>query len=366
VTQPWPRVVRAQGSLLEDEQALVGAKVAGRIKEVAIDLGSMVKQGQEIAALETEEFDLRVQQAEAQVGQARAALGLAEGESEDLLDPAKAAPVLQEKALLVEAQLLLQRRRALSSKRVITTEELQQAESVLRVAEAKYESALNSVHANLALLKVRKAELATARQTRLDAVFKAPFAGVIEARHVAPGSYVSVGDPVATLVRTNPLRFRAAIPERSSTRIRVGQSVRVFVEGESTVIEAKVSRVSPSLDLASRSLIIEADIDNGTGRFRTGLFAEGEIVVDENDRALAVPQASIVAFAGVEKVWVVREDKARSQRVRTGRREAGLVEITEGLQAGDVVLSDGLQGREGPVRITTTAAATDRAAMVGE
>jgi hypothetical protein len=111
--------------------------------------------------------------------------------------------------------------------------------------------------------------------------------------------------------------------------------------------------------------MIEADIDNGAGRFRTGLFAEGEIVVDENARAVAVPQASIVSFAGVEKVWVVQEEKARSKRVLTGRREAGLVEIVEGLQPGDVVLSDGQQGREGPVRITS-AVSTDRATMVGE
>jgi RND family efflux transporter MFP subunit len=339
--------------------------VAGRVKEVKVDLGTVVEEGQTIAVLESEEFDLRVQQAEAQVGQARAALGLAAGEAEDSLDPAKAAPVLQEKALLEEARFNLTRRKSLKNKKVITTEELQQAEALLRVAEAKYESALNSVNANLALLAVRKAELATARQAQSDAVFKSPFAGVIETKHVAPGSYVSVGDAVATLVRTNPLRFHAAIPERSSTRIRVGQSVRVFVEGETTPVEATVSRVSPSLDLASRSLVIEADIDNVDGRFRTGLFAEGEIVVDESDRALAVPQSSIVAFAGVEKVWVVRAEKAHAQRVRTARREGGLVEVVDGLQVGDVVLSDGQQGREGPVRIAS-APSSDRAAMIGE
>jgi RND family efflux transporter MFP subunit len=363
--KPWPRVVRAQGSLVEDEHALIGAKVAGRVKQVTIDLGSIVEHDQVIAQLESEEFDLRVLQAEAQVGQARAALGLAAGEPEESLDPAKAAPVLQEKAVLEEARLNLVRRRSLMSKRVITTEELQQAESLLRVAEAKYESAMNMVHANLALLAVRKAELATAKQIRSDAVLKAPFAGVIEAKHVAPGSYVNVGDPVATLVRANPLRFRAAIPERSSTRIRVGQNVRVFVEGESEVVNATVSRVSPSLDLASRSLLIEADIDNGAGRFRTGLFAEGEVVVDANDRALAVPQTSVVSFAGVEKVWVVRDGKATSQRIRTGRREAGLVEVLEGLQAEDVVLSDGRQGREGPVRVDH-APLTDRPAMTSK
>jgi HlyD family secretion protein len=339
--------------LIGDEHALIGAKVAGRVKAVAVDLGSSVEQGQVIAELETDVFDLRVQQAEAQVGQARAALGITGNEKEDTLDPTKAAPVLQEKAVLDEAKRNLNRRRALSSKRVITTEELQQAESLVQVAEAKYDSSLNLVYENLALLAVRKAELATARQARLDATLKAPFSGVIEARQVAPGSYVNVGDPVATLVRTNPLRFHAAIPERSSTKMRVGQSVRVFVEGESSVVDAQISRISPSLDLASRSLVIEADIDNRAGRFRTGLFAEGEIVVEENDKVLAVPQASIQSFAGVQKVWVVRQSKAQAHRIRTGRTSGDFVEVVEGLQPGDVLIADGQQGCDGDVQVAS-------------
>jgi RND family efflux transporter MFP subunit len=363
--KPWPRVVRAQGSLVEDERALIGAKVAGRIKEIKVDLGSAVEEGQVIAFLEPDEFDLRVQQAEAQVLQARAAVGLKAGEAEESLDPARAAPVLQEKALMDEARLLLNRRRALKSKRVITTEEFQQSESVLRVAEAKYESALNMVHANLGLLAVRKAELATARQTRLDSVFRAPFAGVIDSRNVAPGSFVNVGDPVASLVRTHPLRFRAAIPERRSTQIRVGQDVRVFVEGEKSPVVATITRVSPSLDLASRSLLIEADIDNVEGRFRTGLFAEGEVVVDMNDRALAVPESSTASFAGVDKVWVVREGVAVSRRIRIGRREGGFVEVLDGLKPDEVVISNGQDGRDGPVRVAE-APATERAMAAGQ
>jgi RND family efflux transporter MFP subunit len=359
VMHPWPRTIRAQGSLVEDEQAQLGVKVAGRVKEVLVDLGSTVAEGAVVVILESEEFDLRVKQTEAQVAQARATLGLAPGEPEESLDRTKAAPVLQQKAMLEEAKFNLNRRRTLRGKSVVTTEELQQYEALHRVAEARYESALNTVDEQIALLAVRRAELAVAKQSQADAVLKAPFEGVIKARHVAPGSYVNVGDPVATLVRTNPLRFRAGIPERSSTQLRVGQTVRVYVEGETTPVPCKIARVSPSLDLASRSLVIEADLENADSRFRTGLFAEAEIVVDADERTLAVPESSIVEFAGVEKVWVVRDEKAHGQRVRTGRRQGNLVEILEGLNANDQVLANGDEGREGPVSVATAAETTE-------
>ena len=184
-----------------------------------------------------------------------------------------------------------------------------------------------------------------------------PRSGVVKARHVAPGSYLNIGDAVATLVRADPLRFRAGVPERSSTRLRIGQPVRVYVEGESEPVESTITRISPSLDLASRSLTIEADIKNPDGRFRTGLFAEAEIVVDPNERALAVPENSIVQFAGVEKVWLVRDNAAVSQRVRSGRRQGSLVEILEGLKPNDVILANGQKGHEGPIRVASATAA---------
>lgn len=351
--QPWPATVRTQGSLIEDEYATIGAKVAGRIKQVSVDLGDMVEQGATIAALELEDFELRVQQAEAQVAQARAALGLRSDQPDSQLDPLKAPPVLQERAMLDEAQFNIDRRRPLVGSGVVTTQELQQLEAALRVAQARYQSAVNSVQEQIALLKVRRAELALAEQLRADAVFKAPFTGAIQECQVAPGSYVNIGSPVATLVRTDPLRFRAGVPELSSQRVRVGQTIRILLDGGAAPLEAKISRISPALDLTSRSLIIEADVANPDGRLRTGLFAEAEIIVGPDDRALLIPRDSIVNFAGLEKVWVVVEGRASARRIRTGRQDGAWVEVLEGLEAGETILSDGQRGREGVVRIQT-------------
>lgn len=367
-TRPWPHVVRTQGTLVEDQLAQLSAKVAGRVKEVLVDFGDQVEAGQPIAKLDTEEFDLKVQQAEAQVAQARATVGLKGNTPDDKLDPTKAAPVRQELAMLEDARLNVQRVKGLSGKSVFTQEEIQTRESALHVAEARYVSALNSVHESIALLSLRRAELALAQQNQQDAVVKAPFVGVIQTRHVAPGSYVNVGQQIVTLVRIDPLRFRAGVPERAAAGVSVGQTVRISLEGQSGPIEAKIARISPVLDVSSRALLIEADIENSSGRWRSGLFAEGEILVGQDKHALAVPLTSIVTFGGVEKVWTVKDNQAQPRIIRTGRRDGGFVEVLEGLEAGDVVLSNGQQGREGVVRVGSPPPAQepsdDRAAML--
>ena len=365
--QNWPHVVRVQGTLIEDELALLGAKVAGRVKEVLVDLGSRVEAGHVVAKLDTEEFDLKVRQAEAQVAQARATLGLKGNTPDDQVDPHKASPVLQELAMLEDARLNVQRAHRLTERSVFTQEEVQARESTLRVAEARHITALNAVHEQIAVLALRRAELALTVQNRRDAVIKAPFVGIVQDRHVAPGSFVNIGQTVATIVRIDPLRFRAGVPERTATGVSVGQPIRVMLEGQGSPIEAKISRISPTLEVTTRSLLIEADIENSSARWRSGLFAEGEILVDAGQPALAVPLRSVVSFGGVEKVWTVKDNQCSPRPLRTGRRNAEFVEVLDGLQAGDVVLSDGPRGHEGVVRVQHAPAESgqDRAAMLG-
>ena len=354
----WPRVVRVQGSLYGEEHAVVGAKVAGRVAEVEVDFGDQVEQGAVLTRLESELFDLQVAQAEAQLMQARASLGLMPGDDEAKLDPMKSPPVVQEAAMLEEARLGVERSRSLRRQGVNTVEELQQREAIHSVALARLNSALNATQEKIALLAVRRAELGQAVETQKEAVTVAPFKGVIQERHVAPGVYLQVGQPIVTLVRTDPLRFRAGVPEREALSVRVGQDIRLELEGESEPLVAQVARISPAIDLSSRSLMIEADIHNPDSRLRTGLFVEGEIVVAADEMVLAVAEASIMEFAGVEKVWLVRDGRSQECRVDTGRRHRGFIEIIGGLTAGDQIVANVEQGAAGPVIVKNAPADT--------
>lgn len=353
VMVPWPRSVRVQGNLRSDEEALIGAKVAGRVREIRVDRGTQVREGEVLIELEPEEFSLRVQSAEAQLNQVRAKLGLRPGDPEEKLDRSKAPPVVQEQAMLAEERLKLDRSRSLIRQSAAAIEEVQREEAALRVAEARLASALNLVEEQISLLGVRRAELALARQQQSDAVIRAPFQGTVQRRQVARGVYLQVGDPVLTLVRTDPLRFVGGVPEREAAQVRVGQEVFLDIEGDTRHLPARISRVSPALEMTNRSLLIEIDLNNPDGRLRAGLFAEADLIIAPDAKTLAVPDAAVFEFAGVEKVWVVRNGAAEERRVHTGRRDHGQVEIIDGLSTSEVYLVDAREGRAGPVTTVT-------------
>lgn len=345
VSRPWPRIVRTQGTLIADEATTIGAKVAGLVSEVRVDLGDAVATGAPLVQLEKRDFELERAQAEAQLAQARAAIGLAPDDDVAAADPAKSPPVREARAVWDDARQQAQRLRGLRSDNAISQAELEAAEAAERVAEARHASALNSVGEKLALIRVRSAELDVANQRLVDSVTTAPFAGRVLERQVAPGAYVQVGQPLLQLVRTSTLRFRAMVPERYAKDLRVGLDVVLRIESQDEPRSATITRISPSLDELSRSLVFEADVENSDDSLQAGWFAEAEVVLDAGARALVLPRSAVVRFAGVEKVWRVVEGAASEAVVLVGRQEGERVEIVEGLAAGDQILVDGALGR---------------------
>lgn len=347
--RPWRTAVRSQGQLVADEASIVGAKVAGRVASVSVDLGDFVHQGDVLAQLDESELQLQLKQAAAQLAQARAAVGLSPDQADDAVNREKSPVVRQERAIQIEAQANLARLKQLQERNAVTQADLETSAAALAVAEARYASALNAVEEKLATIQVRRAEYLLAQDRLQQAVIRAPFDGLIQMRQAAPGTYLGVGDAVCTLVRTDPLRYRGTVSERYALSLREGQEVLVELDGLPEPISTRISRISPVLEDFSRALIFEAVLPNPDGRLRSGLFAEAEVVVDTHAEALAVPESAVIEFAGVEKVWKVDSGAASEVPVQTGRRERGMIEIVSGLQAGDAVIRTGTEGRSGPV-----------------
>jgi len=332
------QTVVATGTLAAEDQVVLGTKVPGRLSELLVDLGSPVRRGQAVARLDPTDYRLRVEQAEAALKQARARLGLSPDGTDDRVDPAETALVRQARAVLDEARLTRDRMVQLWEQKFIARAQLDAAIAALEVAEGRIQDAVEEVRNRQALLVQRRTEVEITRQQLADTVLASPIDGAVSQRQASVGEYLSPGTAVVTVVRVHPLRLRLAVPERESGSVRVGQTVRVTVEGDATVYAGRVARLSPAIQEQSRTLMIEAEVPNEPGRLRPGAFAKAEIVTQAGRRVVMVPASSIIVFAGIEKVITVRDGRASETRVRTGRRDGDRVEIAEGLAAGEPVV----------------------------
>jgi RND family efflux transporter MFP subunit len=348
--EPWPDTIRVQGSLLAFEDAVVGSKLAGRVETVDVDLGSIVKAGDRLVTLVRSELDLRAQLAEAQLRQACAAIGITPADDETKYNVAAAPGVMMEQALVTEAQNNLNRARPLVASRAVSESEFEAFVARQGAAEARYQAALNLVREQVSIIGVRRKELALAKQMVIDSEIVAPFAGVVGARRVSPGEFVQAGQAVVTLVRADRLRFTAGVPESRAAAVRVGQRVEIELGGrDAPPLVTTISRVSPTVVQSSRSILIEADVPNDSLALQAGLFAEAELVVDADARAISVPASAVSRFAGVQKVWLIADGVAKQQAVRTGREKDGRVEIVDGLTPGSCLVEIADEGHDGPV-----------------
>jgi RND family efflux transporter MFP subunit len=246
--------------------------------------------------------------------------------------------VKQAAANLRQAQLTHERALNLFKQELISRSDLDAAEAAFQVADARYQDAMEDARSRQGLLAQRTAELNIARQQLSDSMLTAPFDGMIRERKVSIGDYVTVGEPVVTLVRVHPLRLRLAIPERDSVGVRVGQPVKLTVEGDPGDHTGHVARISPAISEDNRTLLVEAEVPNQDGRLRPGAFARANIETLASEPAVLVPVSAVVSFAGIDKVMGVEAGKAVEKRVRTGRREGDRVEILEGVVAGDPIV----------------------------
>jgi len=332
--------VTVTGTLAADEEMFTGFKVAGRISEIAVDLGSLVRKDQLLARLDATDFHLRVEQAEAALRQARARLGLPPEGADDRVDIEQTAPVKETRAVLDEARLSRERMAKLFEKGYVSRGDFDLAVSKQLVAESRYQASVEEVRDRQALLAQRRSELALARQQLADTTLYAPIDGAVRERKASVGEFLAAGAPVVGLVRIHPLRLKVAVPERESAAIRVGQVVKVRIEGDDIEHPGRVVRLSPVLEKQNRTLTVEAEVDNRQGRLKPGSFARAEILVETEQAVVLAPASSIVTFAGIEKVIIEKEGRAVERRIRTGRRLGDRVEIVEGLASGERIVSD--------------------------
>jgi RND family efflux transporter MFP subunit len=335
-----PQKVEVVGSLAADEEVIVAAQAEGELASLSVDFGSFVQQGQVIAQLDQRNAQLKVEQAQATLNQTLARLGMKEGEK---FDPQQNADVRVVKSQLDWAKMDLDRSTRLVENGDISRSVYDQAVIAHRTAEARYQAATDLIRQQLALVEQQRAALALAKKEVGDTVVKAPISGAVKEKHASRGSYLQKNGKIVTIVRINPLRVRAEIPEASAGAVRTGQTTSFRVDSfPDRTFTARIVRIGPSLNEQTRALTIEAEVGNPGNLLRPGMFARSEVVVNPRASAVYVPAKGVQYVAGLSKVFVIENGQTVERIVKTGASEGDLIEILDGVQEGENVATSNL------------------------
>lgn len=355
IKRDLPRFFEATGSLAGDQQTDVAPQTAGKVVAVGVDIGSPVRRGQMLVRLDDAELKLRVEQAMAQLGQAKAAvrqaeekIGLRPGQA---FDPNRVAEVASARVQLDLAEKNLRRAEKLIESGDVSRSFFDEQRARRDQLKEQYDVALAQARQNYAGVEVARtnvanaeAALGLARKNLSYSVIPAPIDGFVAERTADLGEYVSPQQKVATIVRTNPLRIRIDIPEQAIPEVRVGQSVSITTSAwPDRNFSGRVARIAPNVSATSRTLTVEAEIENSSGVLKPGQFATVRILQERTEPAVLIPARAVITEAGVSRVYVIKDGHAEQRVVQTGQTESDLVEIKTGVAADEQVATSNLE-----------------------
>jgi RND family efflux transporter MFP subunit len=272
----WP----VSGTLRAVNTALVKAKVAGQLQGLRVREGDAVKAGQTLAQIDTTEYRARLEQAQQQADAAKAQVDI--------------------------TQRQLDNNKALVAQNFISQTALQTSVSNLEAANAQYRAALAAAD--------------VARKSLDDTVLTAPISGQVSQRLAQPGERLGVDARVLEIVDISQLELEASVSAAQSVQLKLGQSAQLQIEGSAQPVNARLVRINPSAQAASRSVLAYLIIDNKAGSgLRQGLFAQGSLGTGST-RVSAVPLSSVRTDQAAPYVQLLREGRVVHQPVQLGAR----------------------------------------------
>lgn len=287
----------ASGTIIPNEEVDLKAEATGRLVKLDIREGAVVTKGQLIGKIN--DMELKAQLQKVIYNQ----------------DLAKKIEARQKKLLNVEA---------------INLEEYDVTTTNIQILEAEKEV----LEIQLARTEIR-----------------APFSGRIGLKNISEGAYLVPGTSVVTIVQSNPIKIDFTVPEKYASSIHVGSSIGFSLDGYGNDYWAKVIAVDPKVDEALRTLKIRALAQNPGGRFVPGMFVKVEVSLSADANAIMIPTEAIVPVLKGKKVYVVRNGKAEETMVVTGLRTDKKIQIVDGLQSGDSLITSGIIALKGGVAV---------------
>lgn len=360
------RQVDLAGSLISPDQAKVSSEVAGVVRKVFVELGQEVGVGQVVVKLDARELDLALQRAQSQLRQTEAQLGIDGVRTKEPLPDEQLSSIRMAIANRDDAMAQLRRAQKLKAQKLLSQADLDTAETRVKVTEANYQSAIETVQSLKATLQERRQAVELAVKKLNDTEIRASVAGQVAERFVQQGEYIRENTPIVTIVQMNPLKVKTAIQERYAGLVRPGLTVEFSVESApGQKFTGKVSNVSPSVDQATRTFSVEILVDNRDRRLKPGFFAKGVIFTHRDENVMVISEDAISTLAGVSNVYVIENGKARQQMVTLGIRLGTLCELTGGLKGDEILAASNLTllATGVPVKIAQTSSMDNQKMM---
>lgn len=371
VVKQIPTYFEATGNLASDETTDVAPAVAGKIAQVNFDVGSFVTKGSVLVRLDPRDAQIRLEQARdqvmqqqkaheqavAQLRQTQVRLGVKDGETFNIetfsqVKSTRANLELAEKELGraerlfatgdVSKAILDQRR----STRDALLGQLDEARSTAAVAVKAIDTARAAAATAKVAIATAETQVDSAQKALSDTAVLAPISGYVSERTADPGEYISPSAPntkIATIVRTSPLRMKIDVPEQSIGKVATGQGISLQVSAyPDRNFAGTVVRMLPSLNVAARTLTVEAEVPNGDGMLKPGQFATVRITQSKPENAVMVPASAVKTENDINKVYVIKDGVAQEVIVQLGLLEGDVIQIKQGISEGDVIATSPL------------------------
>lgn len=330
------RKATLNGELRAYQDVDLYAKIAGYLKTIKVDAGTIVEAGQLLAELEVPELVHELSQSTALRSQAEAEQRRAQ------------AGIQRAKAAVELARTSHQRLIAVNKKEagLVPQQEIDEAVGRLHAAEADValsEAALDAAGRQMEAARAAEERIKTMREyTKIVA----PFAGVVTKRYADPGAMIQAGAssrtgalPVVRVADVARLRLALAAPETTLASLRLGQEAEIRVPALQKTFAGKLARFTNSVESNSRTMEVEIDVANPRGELKPGMAAEAVVNVSSRPNALTVPVQAVSNSGGNRFVLVVnRENVVEERQIVTGFEGAARVEVLDGVQAGEAVV----------------------------
>jgi multidrug efflux pump subunit AcrA (membrane-fusion protein) len=330
------RSVDVVGTLAAVDQVTISSEAEGTVRAILADLGDRVRAGQVLIQLDHEKQQYTYEQQQASLARTLAQYGARD--PQHLPDIEMTPDVQKAKADLVQANQLFARADELFSRTLISQQAHDDAKTAVQSKQASYDASLQNARNLRASIQASEATMKLAGRQLRDTDIRAAFDGYVEKRLVNLGELVKAQMPVMAIVRLDPLKVTAELPERMAPWISDGRPVELRVDAyRDRTFTGKVTRISPVVNPATRSFPFEAVVPNTDAALKPGTFARVHVESGKVDDVLTLPYAALQYRYGVNRVFVVKGDRLVLRELQVGERLGDRIEVKSGVQEGEPV-----------------------------